>query len=137
MARKVQIILTDDLTNEESVDISTVTFGIDGTHYEIDLTAKNAEALRDEFSRYVQAARKVKAATARATNRQSVSSPRPAAESDGIDPKVLRAWAEDKGLLQPGSKGRISGEIKDKYVAEIGTGAMKDKSKAKAATTAS
>src|SRR5919107_884303 len=58
MARKVQVILSDDLDENVAAD-ETVSFSLDGTNYEIDLSEKNAEELRNAFSRYVQAARKV------------------------------------------------------------------------------
>src|SRR3712207_2348372 len=58
MARKVQVILSDDLDENVPAD-ETVSFSLDGTNYEIDLSEKNAQDLRDAFSRYVQAARKV------------------------------------------------------------------------------
>src|SRR4051812_50044047 len=58
MARKVQVILSDDLDENVSAD-ETVSFALDGTNYEIDLSDKNAKELREVFSRYVQAARKV------------------------------------------------------------------------------
>src|SRR5919112_3399472 len=58
MARKVQVILSDDLDEDLPAD-ETVSFSLDGTNYEIDLSEKNAKELRDSFSRYVQAARKV------------------------------------------------------------------------------
>ena len=58
MARKVQVILSDDLDEDVSAD-ETVTFALDGTTYEIDLSDENAKEMRDVFSRYVQAARKV------------------------------------------------------------------------------
>src|SRR3954470_20441410 len=58
MARKVQVILSDDLDENVSAD-ETVSFALDGTNYEIDLSDKNAKEMRDVFSRYVQAARKV------------------------------------------------------------------------------
>src|SRR3954451_16272950 len=58
MARKVQVILSDDLDENLSAD-ETVSFSLDGTSYEIDLADKNAKELRDVFSRYVSAARKV------------------------------------------------------------------------------
>src|SRR3712207_8300460 len=58
MARKVQVILSDDLDENVAAD-ETVSFSLDGTNYEIDLSEKNAEGLRNAFSRYVQAARKV------------------------------------------------------------------------------
>src|SRR3954451_341840 len=58
MARKVQVILSDDLDENVSAD-ETVSFALDGTNYEIDLSDNNATEMRDLFSRYVQAARKV------------------------------------------------------------------------------
>ena len=58
MARKVQVILSDDLDENLSAD-ETVSFSLDGTSYEIDLADKNAKEMRDAFSRYVSAARKV------------------------------------------------------------------------------
>src|SRR5919112_953679 len=58
MARKVQVILSDDLDENLSAD-ETVSFSLDGTSYEIDLAEKNAKELREVFSRYVSAARKV------------------------------------------------------------------------------
>ena len=64
MARKVQVILSDDLDENLSAD-ETVSFSLDGTSYEIDLADKNAKEMRDVFSRYVSAARKVGRGTPR------------------------------------------------------------------------
>src|SRR3954452_9549099 len=58
MARKVQVILSDDLDENLSAD-ETVSFSLDGTSYEIDLAEKNAKELRDAFSAYMSSARKV------------------------------------------------------------------------------
>src|ERR671916_2477286 len=58
MARKVQVILSDDLDENLSAD-ETVSFSLDGTSYEIDLAEKNAKEMREVLSRYVSAARKV------------------------------------------------------------------------------
>jgi hypothetical protein len=54
MAQKVQALLIDDLDGGEAD--STVRFGLDGTEYEIDLSAKNAEALRKALGRYLDVA---------------------------------------------------------------------------------
>ena len=53
MAQKVQVILTDDLDGSEAEE--TVQFAIDGVSYEIDLSAANAEALREAVAAYVEA----------------------------------------------------------------------------------
>src|ERR687893_824705 len=58
IGRKGQVILSDDLDENLSAD-ETVSFSLDGTSYEIDLADKNAKELREVFSRYVSAARKV------------------------------------------------------------------------------
>ena len=56
MAQKVQVLLIDDLDGSEAD--GTVRFGLDGTEYEIDLTAGHARALRGALARYVGAARR-------------------------------------------------------------------------------
>ena len=56
MAQKVQTLLIDDLDGGEAD--GTVRFGLDGTDYEIDLSAKHAEALRKALAPYLGAARR-------------------------------------------------------------------------------
>lgn len=57
MAQKVSIVLVDDL--DQSAATQTVSFGLDGTSYEIDLSDENAAALREALAGYVGVARKV------------------------------------------------------------------------------
>ena len=57
MAQKVSIVLVDDLDGSEAAE--TISFGLDGTNYEIDLNDANASALREALSGYVGHARKV------------------------------------------------------------------------------
>ena len=45
MAQKVQVILVDDLDGGDAEE--SVSFSLDGVSYEIDLSAENAEALRE------------------------------------------------------------------------------------------
>ena len=56
MAQKVQVQLIDDLDGSEAD--GTVRFGLDGTEYEIDLSAEHAQELRGALARYVGAARR-------------------------------------------------------------------------------
>lgn len=49
MAKKVIITLIDDLDGESEA-AETVEFALDGVGYEIDLTADNAERLRDQLA---------------------------------------------------------------------------------------
>src|SRR5687767_5451960 len=63
MAQKVHIVLVDDLDGSEASE--SVSFGLDGTSYEIDLNDANAAQLRDALAPYVGHARKVGAASRR------------------------------------------------------------------------
>ena len=48
MAQKVHIVLEDDLDGSPATE--TVSFGLDGKTYEIDLNDKNAGKLRDALA---------------------------------------------------------------------------------------
>ena len=60
MAQKIQTLFIDDL--DGSAAEGTVRFGLDGTEYEIDLSAERARELRAALARYVGVARRVAAA---------------------------------------------------------------------------
>src|SRR3954470_11322523 len=100
MARKVQVILSDDLDENVPAD-ETVSFALDGTNYEIDLSDKNAQELRDAFSRYVQAARKVGRASGRASGGASGGGRSRATGGGGrMDREqagAIRDWARKNG----------------------------------------
>src|SRR6266567_4668661 len=57
MARKVSVVTTDDL--DGSPDAGTVSFGLDGVSYEIDLVPANRIRLADAVAPYIAAGRKV------------------------------------------------------------------------------
>jgi len=62
MAQKVQVLLVDDLDGGEATE--TVSFGLDGSSYEIDLSSANADKIRKELTLYIEKARKVSAPAA-------------------------------------------------------------------------
>lgn len=105
MAQKVNIILVDDLDGGEADE--TVTFGLDGTTYEIDLTDGNAAALREALSGYVGHARKVSGASRRGRKGS-------ASASSSSNTKDVRDWARSQGM-DVSERGRISGEIQQAY----------------------
>ena len=78
VAQKVQVLLVDDLDGGEAAE--TVSFSLDGSSYEIDLSEKNASSLREDFAKYVGAARKAgrsgggSSTSARSSGRSSRSS---------------------------------------------------------------
>jgi hypothetical protein len=59
MAIRVDFLLTDDLDGTVSPDVTTVTFGLDGLTYTIDLTVANAARLRRQLATFIGAARQV------------------------------------------------------------------------------
>lgn len=94
MAQKVKTVLVDDLTGEPATE--TVQFGVDGRHYELDLTKDNAKQLRAALKTYVRAAR-------------PAARPRSAHEAARI-----RAWAKENGY-DVAPRGRIHREVIDAY----------------------
>lgn len=110
MAQKVTTHLVDDLTGDTIEDGTgrTVTFGFDGAHYEIDLTDDNADALREAFSDYVAAARKVSGRPGRAG---AGSSPK---RGNSEELAKIREWANANGH-EASSRGRISQAVRDAY----------------------
>lgn len=108
MAQKVQIILEDDLDGGEADE--TVSFALDGTSYEIDLNADNAEKLREALATYVGHARKVTGS--RGGGRRSSS--RSSGNGSGPSPKEVREWARENGHEVP-DRGRIPAEVREAY----------------------
>jgi hypothetical protein len=121
MAQRVQIVLEDDL--DGGVAAETVTFGLDGVSYEIDLTAEHAAELRDSFSRWVGHGRKVGSGSgsgSRGSGRQSRSSAggtsRRSSSSSSGDATAIREWARENGH-EVSERGRISAEVRKAYEA--------------------
>jgi hypothetical protein len=102
MAQRVQIILEDDYDGGTADE--TVSFALDGTEYEIDLSAKNASNLRGALSPWLGHARKTGGRRKRGTAAKSASS----STSD------IRAWAQAHGH-EVSSRGRVSAEVREAY----------------------
>lgn len=118
MARREIVVLEDDL--EGGTADETVKFGIDGMSYEIDLSAANAEKLREQFAQYVEVARKgnrgVVVTGGRSAGRGRAVAP-PAADRD--QNKAVREWAKRKGK-SISERGRIPQSILDEFHAAGG-----------------
>lgn len=110
MAQKVQVLLTDDLDGSEANQ--TVTFGLAGVEYEIDLSDANASELRGSLAPFVAAARKANAA-ARKTAR-GAGARKPAAE--GPSAGEVRQWAKDQGI-EISDRGRVPNDLMVKFQA--------------------
>lgn len=105
MAQKVNIVLVDDLDGSEATE--TVTFGLDGTTYEIDLSDANAASLREALSGYVGHARKVTGGARRGRKSGGASS---------SNTKDVREWAKSQGM-EVSERGRISADVQRAYEA--------------------
>ena len=103
MAQKVNIVLVDDIDHTDADE--TVTFGLDGKHYEIDLNTKNATALREALAPYVGHARRAGGNNRRGSSRGSSS------RSSAGD---IREWAKSNGF-EVSERGRISSEVREAY----------------------
>lgn len=109
MAQKVEVTLVDDLDGGTADE--TVSFAIDGTSYEIDLSGKNAQKLRDAVSPFLGAARKVGRVGGRAVRGRSGGG---TATADREQNQAIREWAKKKGL-PVSERGRIPADIVERY----------------------
>ena len=112
MAQRTVVLLTDDLTGNEIADGEgqTIRFELDNTAYEIDLSNKNADKLRNAMAQYVSAARKTSGGKSNGRRRKS----------DVVtrlhDPKIIRRWAEANNVDLP-QRGRIPQRIIEQFEA--------------------
>ncbi len=105
MAQKVQVLLVDDLDGGEATE--TVSFSLDGTAYEIDLSSDNASKLRKDFQAYIDHARKGGGGGRRRRARTGPGRERSA---------EIRAWARQRGH-KVSERGRIPATIISEYEA--------------------
>jgi hypothetical protein len=110
MAQKVQVVLIDDIDGGEATE--TVTFGLDGATYEIDLSDGNASQLRDALAHWVGNARRVSGRSSRPSGRRGGGS----SSSSSSDTTAIRAWAKENGF-QVSERGRISAQVQEAYAA--------------------
>lgn len=103
MAKKTHIELVDDIDGSKADE--TIAFSIDGAHYEIDLSAENAEKIRAEIGEWAEKGTRVARKKARRASAPSSSSEENAR---------IRQWAKDNGY-EVGDRGRISAEIRQAY----------------------
>lgn len=109
MAQIREVRLVDDLNGEEANE--TVEFGLDGKNFEIDLTTKNAEDLRDALAQFVGAARRI---TGRRRGAPAAAAPSRRGPVDREQNQAIREWARKRGM-KISDRGRIPAEVLDSY----------------------
>jgi nucleoid-associated protein Lsr2 len=107
MAQKHIVQLIDDLDGGHAAE--TVSFALDGSTYEIDLSPENAAKLRDSLAPYVANARR--AARHLGTVRRNGRTP---ARADREQTQAIREWARQNGH-KVGAKGRIPATVLEAY----------------------
>ncbi len=112
MAQRVQIVLEDDLDGGEAAE--TVTFGLDGVSYEIDLSDQNAGKLRDELATWIGHARRAGGRRAAGRRPSSSSSSSTSGAAKRSDLAAVRAWAREHGH-QVSDRGRVSAAVQEAY----------------------
>lgn len=115
MATVTTITLVDDL--DESPADETVVFGFNGAEYEIDLSERNARALRRAFARYIEHGRKAPRGSGRrgSTSRTArLTATRAAVPSAGPTTAEVREWAKSQGI-DVSERGRMSEDVFAQY----------------------
>lgn len=92
MAQTVIVKLTDDIDGGDADE--TVNFALDGKSYQIDLTKKNAAALRKAFQPYIDAGRTSRSTGGRSRRSAPTSGPTLFSQLDSEERDRFRAWAD-------------------------------------------
>ena len=109
MAQRIQTQLIDDLDGGEAD--GTVRFGLDGTDYEIDLSAAHSQELRKALERYLGYARR--------TGGAAKSAARGRRGGAGVDTAKVREWAKGQGI-EIKDRGRVPAGVLEQYQAATG-----------------
>ena len=122
MAQRTVVQLVDDIDGTEIGDNrgETVTFGLDGATYEIDLTDQNAKQFREAVQVYVANARRIGGGRGRSAGVGSVPTQRrggsSSAKRDPEQTKAIKEWARANGH-KVAERGRISQSVIAAYEA--------------------
>jgi len=108
MAQRIQTLLIDDIDGGEAA--GTVRFGLDGTEYEIDLSAAHSDELREALARYL--------ACARRTGGAAKGAARGRRGSADVDTAKVREWAKGQGIDVKG-RGRVPADVLEQYKAAV------------------
>lgn len=118
MAQKTRVVLIDDLDGGEAHE--SVSFGVDGVEYDIDLSTANASKLRGVLDSFVSSARRVgrtksSRRPASAVARKPVTAWRDDIARTPEMNKAIRGWAKDNGI-PVSDRGRIAADVLDQYI---------------------
>ena len=113
MAQKLVKLFVDDLDGSEANE--TIRFGFDGVSYDIDLSAANAQEMRDTMRPFVEHARRVARSQSARTAASRTAGPRSVSASQHrSDLAAARHWLRAQGETVS-DKGRIAAVQLEKY----------------------
>jgi Lsr2 len=102
---ETQVMLVDDLDGGAAT--GSVSFGLDGQMYELDLSTRNANALFEVFKPYLKVGRQITS--------PKRGAPRPYTHASvDADPSAVRAWAASNGIMVR-QRGRISAAVSEQF----------------------
>lgn len=107
MASIVSVVVSDDIDGSSNAE--TISFGLEGITYEIDLSDKNRAKLDKALAPYIEHSRRV----SRVRQRTGASGQRGRSNDNNM---LIRAWARDEGL-PVSERGRISADVIRQYEA--------------------
>jgi hypothetical protein len=121
MARRVIQELIDDIDGKPADE--SLSFGLDGVQYEIDLSTKHAQRLRDALAPFMTAGTKVGRGgvtpSARGRGGRAGRSTAAGPRGDRDQNRAIREWAQRNGIAVS-DRGRIKQDIIDRYDAAAG-----------------
>lgn len=112
MAQQIIVSLVDDLDGSDADE--TIQFALDGVTYEIDLSAENAEELRDSLAHYIEHARRSGGRKRTSPRRRNGQVTGRSSSVEREQNQAIRAWARKNGY-EISDRGRIPSEIADAY----------------------
>ncbi len=109
MATLTTVTMVDDIDGTAGAE--TVTFGLDGVSYEIDLGEKNAKKLRDAIANYIAHGRRTGGGRARSPR---TSRARARTSPDREQTAAIREWARNEGY-EVSDRGRLPAAIVEAF----------------------
>jgi hypothetical protein len=109
VAQKIRVDLVCDVCEDEKPGSETLTFGLEGSNYEIDVCDQHAAELRGNLASFVGSGRRV--SSGRGRGRRAAGG-----TADRQRTQEMRAWAKKQGI-KVSERGRISSDVVQRYEA--------------------
>lgn len=116
VGERVTVTRFDDFDNELEAN-ETITFALDETTYEVDLSDQNAKRIRSELQKWIDVSRKV----AGSSDRRRADRNGDSSDEAGLPLAEIRAWARANGVEVP-NRGRVSIAIVRAWTAATSNG---------------